>query len=248
MIRIAAPAIVVMLAVMIFVAVAGWNGSGEPRLLITLTERELTLIPRGGLTATESSTVRMRIEHHYRHEPLDARNWLPESRLREIGFFFNVPIGAPQAADAYDHVPARLAWVVFEHDGPQWRDLERRSRLRDPNQVPVALMQSRLVPVDAGLDFDILRRRYPTGHLIARGEIGVAYLPAANGGPLLYGTLRGLIPHTLTVPHRFRPVLEGLTESRDSATRPRYEVELAVGTLGLTYIRSLRSLNEPSRN
>jgi hypothetical protein len=239
MTRIAVPALIIMLAVALFVGAAAWNQSGDPRLVITLTERELPLVPsRGG--SDDDPGVRLRIAAATRHEPLDARNWLPESRLREIGFPFNVPVGSPRAVDAYDHVPARIAWVVFEYEGPAWRDIERRSRLRDEQHVPVALMASRLVPIDAGADFDVLRTRYPSGHLIIRAEIGLAFLPSQHGGPLLYGTLRRLVPHAVAVPYRLRPVLESLTLPTGVATEPRYEAELAIGSLGHPYVRSLR--------
>ena len=242
MARLAVPALIVMLAVVGFVAVAGWNQSGEPRLVITLTEREL-MLPAGNAPRDDNPGLRLRIAYEGRHDPLDSRNWLPQSRLREIGFALHVPVGAPDAVPAYDHVPARLAWVVFEYDGPQWRDIERRQQLRDParSPEPAPEMRSRLVPVDAGVDFDALRTRYPSGHLIMRAAIGLVYVPPANGGPLVHGVLREVMPSQVAVPYVFKGLFDELLPvGSRGITAPRYEAELAIGELGLPYLRAVR--------
>jgi hypothetical protein len=242
MTRIALPALIAMVTVAGFVGAAEWNASGQPRLVLTVTERELQL-PYRLVGGDEEPALRLRVDYAPRYEPLDARNWLPESRLREIGFALNVPAGSPQAAAAYDRVPPRLAWIVFEYDGPQWRDLERRRRLTE-QRFPGRLLESRLVPVDAGSDFDALRARYSSGHLIMRGVVGLSYVSATRGGPLVYGTLRQIVPSSVAVPRRLHATVAGLRppESGD-ASEPRYEAELAIGRLGLPYLRSLRSRN-----
>lgn len=245
MTRVAFPALIVVVTVAAFVGAAGWNRSGEPPLAIVLTEREL---PVAYIDAAPGDPgKRLRIAYEYRHDPLDARNWLPESRLREIGFAFNVPVGSPQAVDTYRRVPPRLAWVVFEYDGLQWRDIERRRAMAETAREPVTtLLPSRLVPVDAGPDLELLRARYPAGHLILRGVIGLSYVPASRGGPLLHGVLREVVPSAIAVPYELRPLLDQLTPAGHSAgPEPRYEADLAVGRLGLPYVRSLRS---PARN
>jgi hypothetical protein len=133
--------------------------------------------------------------------------------------------------------------VVFEYDGPQWRDIARRRAVAEPRALPVPTLPSRLVPVDAGLDFDALRTRYPAGHLILRGVIGLSYVPASRGGPMLHGVLREVVPRAISVPYAFREVADGLAATGESgAVEPRYEVELAIGTLGLPYVRALRPL------
>ena len=241
MTRVALPALIVLLTVAGFVGAAGWNRSGEPPLVIVMTERELP-IAHVNVAPGDDPGARLRIAYEYRHDPLDASNWLPESRLREIGFPFNVPVGSPQAPDAYDRVPPRVAWVVFEYDGPEWRDIARRRALAEVPAVAVPTMPSRLVPVDVGLDFARLRVRYPSDHLILRGVIGLSYVPASRGGPMLHGVLRNVVPSVVAVPYEFRGMVEGLTVTAESgAVQPRYEVELAVGSLGLPYIRSLRA-------
>jgi hypothetical protein len=239
--RVALPAAIVLLTVASFVGAAGWNRSGEPPLVIVMTERELP-IAHVNAAPGDDPGARLRIAYEYRHDPLDARNWLPESRLREIGFPLNVPVASPQAPEAYDRVPPRVAWVVFEYEGPQWRDIARRRALAKAPAAPGPTMSSRLVPVDVGLDFAALHVRYPSGHLILRALFGLSYVHASRGGPLLHGVLRDVVPSVVAVPYEFRGLVEGLIATADSdAVHPRYEVELAVGSLGLPYIRSLRA-------
>ncbi|HUE88868.1 MAG TPA: DUF4824 family protein [Vicinamibacterales bacterium] len=247
MTRVLPPALLVIVTVAVFIAVAGWNQSGEPQVVLVLTERELPLVYQNAAPGDDPG-ARLRIAYESRHDPLDARNWLPHSRLREIGFPFNVPVGSPQAGDAYDRVPPRLAWVVFEYEGPEWRDIERRRALVESPRMPAAAMRSRLVPVDVGLDVDALLRRYPDGHLIQRGVIGVSYVSAEAGGPMLHGVLRDVVPSALAVPYAFRPLVAGLTpDDGRGRVEPRYEAELVLGALGLPYIRSLR-LTEGTKN
>ena len=243
MTRIAAPAMTIVIVVIAFSGLVGWNRSGQPRLVATLTERELPQSWNApGLD--DKSGRQLRIEIEYRHDPLDSRNWLPELRLRAIGFHFNVPMGAPEAADTYAKTPTRLAWVVFELDGPAWRDIERRRALQ-PEAQPAQQrqLQSRLVPVDAGPDFETLLARYPTGHLILRAVVGLTYLMPEHGGPLVYGAIRKIVPGEIAVPSHLRAVLDALPARVEAGPPlPRYEAELAMGRLGIPYLRGVRPL------
>ena len=236
--RIALPALIVMLAVVSYVGVAQWNASAEPRQVITLTERELPL-PQYFTAPGDDPGLQLSIAYENRHDALDARNWLPESRLREIGFALYVPPGGPDAVHTYDRVPVRLAWVVMEYDGPAWRELERRRALR-PDERRDPALSSRLVPVDAGPHYEALRARYGEGHIILPAVIGIQYLAPGEGGPLVYGTLRDLAPARVAVPYEFRSLLRAFRDELPVSAQPRYEAELAVGELGLPYLRSVR--------
>jgi hypothetical protein len=240
MTRIAVPALIVLLTVVALLAAAGWNRSGEPALVITLSERELRLPPTRSRT-DEDPALTLRLVYDAPQEPLESRNWLPETRLRQLGFTMNVPAGAPQAAHTYDRVPPRVAWVAFEYDGPRWRERERRRALREPGRLREPAVQSRLVPVDAALDFETLQTRYPSGHLILRAVIGLSYLPPAAGGPLLWGRLVDVVPSEVAVPSELRTLLTDLKPRVESELiEPRYEAELAIGELGLPYLRAVR--------
>ena len=239
--RIAAPALIVMLMVAGLLAAAGWNAADEPRLMITLTERELPLVvadaPEG-----DDPGLQLGISYQPRYDPLDSRNWLGESRLRAIGFALYIPAGTPQAQSAYDHVPPRHAWIVFEYDGPAWREVARRAALRTEGGEPPAFVEpSRLVPVDAGPDFDALLQRYPSGHLIMRAVFGLGYEAGPDRSPIVFGTLREVVPRRVSVPTRMRELLDPLPPARPgAAVEPRYEADLAIGALGVPYLRALR--------
>lgn len=250
MTRIALPAVTITVVVAAFVGLAGWNRSGDPRLWITLTERELTLPWTADVPSGDDPGLQLRLVINHRSEPLDARNWLSETRLRALGFPLNVPLGDPTAEQAYLDLPARVAWVALEYDGSAWQDIERRASLgRRSEQGREWREPSRLVPVDAALDFDTLHTKYPTGHLIVRAVIALSYVDAMHGGPLVYGWVRDIAPPTVTVPKNLRPVLDGLSRlevhaatppDQQPVVAPRYEADLAIGRLGLPYIRALR--------
>jgi len=253
MIRVAVPAVLTLVLVASLIGLSGWNRSGDPRLALTLTERELSLPWNPSPAPDEDPGLQLRIEIERRSDPLDARTWLTDERLRAIGFALNVPPGAPEAEETYQRMPPRLAWVAFEYGGSTWREVERRRAMRRESEGwRPAMEATRLVPVDVAVDFDALQVRYPTGHLILRAVIAVSFRGAQEGGPLVYGNVRELVPGAVTVPRHLRPVLDGLsppTYARSSSGEqpvigPRYDVELAIGRLGIPYLRAIRRLGQ----
>jgi hypothetical protein len=253
MIRIALPAALTLIVVAAFVGASGCNRSGEPLLTLTLTERELSLPWNPSPAPEDDPGLQLQIEVDRRTDPLDARNWLTDDRLRALGFALNVPPGAPEAAETYGRVPPRVVWVAFEYAGPAWREIERRRALRTETEVYRARVEpTRLVPVDAAGDVETLRTRYPSGHLILRAVVGVRFHDARSGGPLIAGYLRELVPTAVTVPRDLRPALDGLAPpvqvASDSGPHgpigPRYEADIALGRLGIPYLRAIRRLGQ----
>jgi hypothetical protein len=253
MTRVAIPAITALLTVASLVGLSGWNRSAEPRQIIELTERELRL-PFGyddGLR--DGAPLELHLEVEYRYEPLDARNWLSEDRLRALGFSLGVPVSSQDAAASYRRVPPRIGWVVFEYDGPAFQEIERRRLLEREKRKDEPYRgqpePSRLVPVDAGPDFDALRARYPSGHLIARAIVNLSYLGPNDRGPLLYGTIKEIVPSTISVPAYLRAPLMSLPARASSEpdgphtlVPPRYTAEVASGPLGILYLRTVRRI------
>lgn len=248
MTRILIPGAVAVIVVMSMVGLSGWNRTSEPNQVIELTERELSLPYGIEQPSRAGAPISLHLQFEGRHEALDARNWLSEERLRALGFNLATPAGAPEAADRYRRAPPRIGWVVFEYDGPAYREIARR-RVLARKQEPWRnrLEPSRLVPVDAGLDVEPLRARYPTGHLIARAVINIEYLGPNDGGPLIYGTVREIVPSRVTVPGPWRDVLRNLPsrpasgpDSPHTELPPRYVAEIASGPLGVLYLRSVR--------
>lgn len=238
--RILLPGAVSLLGVVAFIALAGWNRSDPPLVRLTVTERELHLtnVPRAN--ADDNRGLELRLEHARRDDPLDARNWLTDDRLRSIGLGLTVMPSAPEAEDTYTRALPRMAWVAFEYDGAAWREIERRLALTpEPPRHPgePRLGPSHLVPIDVAPDAESLAARYPTGHLILRASIKLGFLSPAQKGPLAYGWIRQVMPSTVHVPREFRDLLATLPPLSDT---PRYEVDLTVGRLGIPYITDVR--------
>lgn len=246
--RIAIPAATLLIVVAGIVGLAGWNRSAEPRQVIELTERELSL-PFGyedGLR--DGAPLKLHLQIEYRSDALDARNWLSEERLQAVGFTIHVPASAPEAADTYGRVPPRVAWVALEYDGPAFQAIERRRALeREKNTWRGQSEPTRLVPVDAAPDFETLRARYPTNHLIVRAVIALSYLGPGERGPLIYGTVREIVPAAVAVPRAMRDTLSGLPtrpsigpDGPHTLAPPRYVAEIASGPLGVLYLRAIK--------
>jgi hypothetical protein len=238
--RILVPAAAALFVVVAFITLERWNRSDPPLMRLTVTERELRLLNVPQADRDEDPGIQLRLEYTRRDEPLDARNWLTDDRLRAIGLGLDVMPSAPEAEDTYTRALPRIAWVAFEYDGNAWREVERRLALTAPpprHPGERRLEPSRLVPVDAAPDAASLAARYPAGHLILRASIRLGYVPPVRKGPLVYGWIREVIPSAVHVPRDFRDVLATLPSAGDA---PRYDVDLVVGRLGIPYIASVR--------
>lgn len=241
MTRVVLPGLLTLMVVVGFIGAAGWNRSGEPLMTLVVTERELPLAGDPAPAPGDDPGLHLRIAYDPRGDAADARNWLTEDRLRRLGFALDVPAGAPDAAETYRRMPPRVGWVVFEYGGPAWTELSR-ARALAREATARGLAPSRLVPVDAGPDVEVLRARYPSGHLVLRGVFRVN---VEQDRGILYGSLTELVPAEITVPRELRPALEGLSrpETDDgSHIEPRYEAEIALGRAGVPYLREVRRI------
>lgn len=245
--RIALPGALAVLTVVSLVGIAGYNRSAERGATVTLTEREVWL-PWAVSAADEDLDVKLTIQFQSRVEPLDARSWLTESKLRALGFPLSVPSGDPRAASTYDNLPPRLAWVAFEYDGPAWQEIDRRRTVQRQEDFGWPARLSRLVPVDADLDRDVLLGRYATNHLILRATVGLTYLGPSSGGPLIYGFVRQVVPSAIVVPRHLVSALRGLppvavpSAGAADSFQPRYAAEISVGRVGIPLLKGVRLL------
>lgn len=195
--------------------------------------------------------------------------WLDRDKLRELGCRTDLDPADPVAAERYGYAMARRVYLVVEYEGEAWkhwlegrgeevRQLRRqveegaaeRSALVDAEAL-LALdrtMRSRLVAVDAGLDADLLRLRYPDGRRFAvlAGLLRPKILRPEGGAPVLSGQLEGLLAGRVHVTRELLRHLEPYlpdetweeveTRERNEAaagwpipTAPRYGAVLAVG-------------------
>lgn len=228
--RLLIPLAALILTIGGLLAFAAWN-RGETRQRLTLTERELTLPWQWrNASADDDAELRLGIEWQRRSGALEERAWLTEDKLRDIGFDIGLP-GAPEAEQRYGRALPRVGWVVFEFDGPAWRETEQRRRLKEDPALPrPAVEPSRLVPIDAGTDRDALARRHASAPtLILPALIRLAWVPANSGGPMTYGYVERLVVSEVTVPKRLR-----------TALATRFEADLAVGRLGFPWVTDVR--------
>jgi hypothetical protein len=126
--RLLIPALTTLIGVTSWVALAGWNRSA-PRLAITLTEREMPLWSRSSQPGNRRPRLTLGFLYETRSDPLDARNWLTEDRLRALGFELNLPVASPEAEQTYGRALPRIGWVVFEYSGAAWQEVERRRQM-----------------------------------------------------------------------------------------------------------------------
>ena len=235
---------------------ASWNRGGRPQMIV-LTERELGLPAAWGMGGrADREALRMRFRWQSRDDPQEARLWLSDLKLRELGFNTGVPAGAPEARWFYGRSLPRVAWVAFEYDGPAWRAIERRRETfaggeRLEGSVPRDREPSRLVPVDAAVDLESLRQRYEGAPVVVMPAIlELRYETHQRQGPSVWGTVQRLVSPEVSVPFRLRERLRSLpSPTRDAQagpggepgapSPPRYEVALGVGRLGALWIQDV---------
>jgi hypothetical protein len=194
---------------------------------------------------------------------------LDRSKLLELGFRIDFDPTLPDAAEHYSHAMPRRAYVVVEYDGEAWKrwirgreqqvlELRRedeegiaeRSSLADAEALLAVdrMMRSRLFPVDAGIDADALRRRYPDRrrHAVVAGLLRPKVVHPESGASTLSGEVLELVVSRVHVSRNLRRHLEAFLpeetweeiEAREqreakagwpSPIQPRYRATLAVG-------------------
>jgi len=253
--RLIVAALVLLAAIGSLLGAAKWNRSGDPQF-IELTERELAL-PWSWENGRDDDDAELRLSFRWqlRAEPQDARVWLTDVTLRSLGFVTGVPAGAPEAAAVYGRSLPRVAWVAFELDGPSWRMIAQRRALASTDRhFTGAMERSRLVPIDAGLDPDVLRRRHAKAAavIVMRGIVHMRYAMDPAQGPSVWGWVPKLVSNDVSVPLHLRDRLRGLEPSAGPPARadrhgseaddplPRYTVMLGVGRLGAVWIEDIR--------
>ena len=244
--RLVVAALVLLLTVSSLFGAAAWNRSGEVQTIV-LSERELAL-PWGW--PSDDTDARLRLQWQGRLEPQDARLWLTDMKLLELGFTTGVPAGAPEAERLYGRSLPRLAWVAFELEGPAWKAIAERRMLSakadDERQFAPPRNDSRLVPIDAAAARDSLRRRHVNAPVIVvPAVIQMRYRNWPNEGPSVWAEVASLVAPDVSIPARLRGRLPPGPRPAD-ADAPRYVVELRVGRLGAVWVEDIRP--SPSAN
>lgn len=240
-----------------------YNRSGEPDAKVTLTQRELRLPYFGGFD-NENSGVALNLHWRVRDDKSSyAKNWgypdwLNEEKLKELGFDTGIPKQAPRAAARYSKILPQAAYVVLEYDGPTYEanlnrvltDLKtkQKSAAEHPQdkQLHIALEQaetaadneknsfSHLFAVDAGIDKNVLRRKYPNRsmYIIAEAQIRIVLYAQNTSSPSrLTGQIQALSIESITAPYPIRRLLEPYIAKNNYQTRQKlkYKVTVAYG-------------------
>ncbi|MBN8450090.1 MAG: DUF4824 family protein [Candidatus Accumulibacter sp.] len=183
--------------------------------------------------------------------------WLDAAHLATLGFDTTAGAATSEARQRFTRQLPRQVLLLLELEGPTWQQAVSRARENAARQTAAAAANpdseqfakqaeagrarvaieethaSRLFVIDAGLDADALRRRYPdrSRHLIVRGSVRPAER-GQDGDHHLAGHISQIAIAQVNVPFALRPVLEPLRNAPrpvPDQQAPRYEVQLAIG-------------------
>ena len=243
-----AAAVVVLATNAVVLARVAWNRAGEPTARLELTSRELTL-PWVGRDE-EDTGLSLGLTFHAPSpwpEPGAAMDpWLDREKLGELGFDVRVDPEAPEAERHYRSPLPRDVWLVLEDEGAAWRrwlarreeevaEVHRAVERGEQGSQDLAEAErslafdrveaSRLFAIDAGLDRDALRQRYPdpARHAVVPATVRLHRIDVEeepeDEPPYLTGSVDRILVDQVHVPLRHRPVIEGALAERDRRNR-----------------------------
>ena len=241
---------------------AAYNRSGEPDSTLSVTQRELRPSYAGvgrkensGLTLHLRWRVLQQTEirsvYAFDGEGGGAPAWLDAAKMAELGFDQKITVhrSGSDAEWRHERQLPRDALVVLELDGPVYQQALERARhaatevesknergtgKKDAQEIidREERWSSRLFAVDAGLDRDALRAKYPDRqkYAIVRGQVRPAWQPSGKVGG---GTLYDLSAEAINVPLEMRGAFEGVLpasyqRSEDDKGR-HFEARVAFG-------------------
>jgi len=185
--------------------------------------------------------------------------WLDTVKLGSLGFDVSYPLDKSDSSDYYQKTLSREVFLVLENDGAVYqtvlqtkRDkLAEAQRLAHQNSDKVEFKNrlktatdgleaeqkenSRLFVIDAGLDYESLRKQYSDNrlYLIVKGQVLLRYYGSYHKSPYLRGTIKQLSVTNVNIPLQHARVLTSLMQDksyrRGRKQPPRYEVSLQYG-------------------
>lgn len=241
-------AALVLTADLFVVLKAAQNRSRSPIATIELTERELRLVrPQRESTALFLELAWEPAWRWGRFKFEDGPGWFNQAKLEEIGYDCRLALSDPSAAAHYGAMLAKEAFAVLEYSeaGGGGVGDDRSS-------------WSRLVAVDAGRDFALLRKKYPDARfLIVPSLVRLLYTARWDPntrrdapGAYLSGAVAEMLVGQVSLPPSGRSVLQALSQTTSEylatpearARGPRYSVVLHYGRNYEPWIGSCRLL------
>ncbi|WP_040066186.1 DUF4824 family protein [Pseudomonas batumici] len=229
-----------------------YNKSGTPDSVLKLSQREL-LVPYGGREGTDNSGMSLRLlvrstgpfNMGFSGEEGGAV-WFDKAKLAELGFDVSAPIDTEQGRSYYRKQRSRQAFLVLEFNGRAYQqaiELARKMEAAELNKKqPTTLAReqntsSRLFIVDAGVNRETLRAKYPdtTQYSIVRGQVRLMVY-THDKQAMLTGYVNKMGVENINVPFAFRSVFEpmqrtiqenGYSASNDGS--PSFEAAIAFG-------------------
>lgn len=216
----------------VVLAGVAWNRSGEPDAQLRLTQRELGL-ERDWAGGRENSGVALRLQWRvlrraagegfvdYGYSYATDADWLDREKLEQLGFDLSAPARDPLLDEQrFERQLPRPALLVLELDGPaRAAALKRAEEFAEKSQQKAAQealarersANSRLFVVDAGLDADALRAKYPDRkrYAIVPGKIGLQGYGTRKPSGYVYGP--GVA--SFNVPRSFHAAVRGPFEA-----------------------------------
>jgi hypothetical protein len=254
-------ALILVTNLVVLVGVAS-NRQGEATARLTLTERELRLRQSYDY---ENSGVSLRLEWGQTYG-WSGYDWLTIAKLTELGFDVSVDPNSEEAEEFYRYPLPVEAWLVLEFNGAAWKkhleslradirrytpdistdgDPDRRLAKARADLELAKAMGTRLLVVDAGLNPESLRKRYPhqDGHLVVRGEIGIRRLRDSPRAEIA-GYVSSPLVTKLHVPLPYSKSLESLDDTVHQQPGPRYEVDVVYGSRSEPWIERLEIVSD----
>jgi hypothetical protein len=247
----------------IALAGVAYNRSGETESALALTERELPVVNWSWPDNDNSSIdlrLQWRVKQTYSPDHDYGRwsdDWLSEEQLRSLGFNTSLPAQMYDELPRHPRDPSKMVFFALEYDGPAYQEALEQHRKRVEHLTELATRNagdptfearlkgvrevlaneeesaSRLFVIDASLDRDELRKRYPdrTRYAILRGRLSTHVAGEPGKQRIAAGRPELAIEH-IRVPHSYRALVEPLRDGRRysyNEVPPRFSATVNVG-------------------
>jgi len=238
------------------VALSGvaYNRSGEPESRLRFSERELQ-VPYVWRGNKENSGLALSLQ--WRVLPPDRGDanrqgwlagqysygvtpeWLNEAKMAALGFDISPASRRVSGRQGFERQLPRDVLLVLELNGAAYQEALERAvkysagRAEGEKMLKAARENSsRLYVVDAGLDRDALRARYPdrSRFAILHGQVRPAW-QSADKASVLAGSVSDVSVSGLNVPLELKSVFDGASAMVGENTKDavRYDVDVAFG-------------------
>jgi hypothetical protein len=223
---------IIALANLLALAGVAYNRGDEPESVLQLTQRELQL-PYNWAGKKEDSGVALQLNWRVLSSDPDwpayrwDAAWLDAAKMASLGFntaLSMVESKRKRGSSDYQRQLPREVYIVLELNGPasqtahalaiqQARETEAKNKDGNGKKDAQFILdresgESRLFAVDAGLDPQALRSRYPdrSSYVIVRGQVRPAWSMKNHPGA---GIIEELLVSSINVPLGMHAVFDG---------------------------------------